>query len=349
MKRHYDIVYLTNTPSFYKLNLCNALANSGVKLLLVLYGYGNEAVNTELSITSKWGFDYEFINYGDSSSRNKISTFYNLIKLMRGVQAKKILYSGWFVPEYNIYSFFSPKIKNVVVCESSELDVSISGIKGWIKKRIINRMAAACPSGQPHDRLFKSIGFKGDRYITGSVGIFYKPERQIKSSISSPLKFLYVGRLIDVKQVSMLVDVFNANGLPLTIVGKGILYHSLKSKAKSNISFLGFIDNNQLGKIYQTHDVFILPSKYEPWGLVVEEALYWGLPVIVSNRVGSKEDMVEKLKTGIVFDYKSSTALQEAIDTISKDYVQYKSAVDNIDFSQRDKNQIDAYLNLLHE
>ena len=45
MKSHYDIVYLTNTPSFYKINLCNEVAKQK-SLLLVFYGYGDEAVNT---------------------------------------------------------------------------------------------------------------------------------------------------------------------------------------------------------------------------------------------------------------------------------------------------------------
>ena len=74
-KRYFDFVYLTNTPSFYKLNLCEAIARNGTKILIVLYGYGAEAVNEELSDRSKWSFDFEFINYGDSNSRNKLLTF----------------------------------------------------------------------------------------------------------------------------------------------------------------------------------------------------------------------------------------------------------------------------------
>lgn len=140
MKRQYDIVYLTNTPSFYKLNLCDAIARKGVKVLLVLYGYGSEAVNTELSDSSRWSFDYEFINSGDSNTRNKLTVFRNLRRLMGGIEARTILYAGWLAPEYNLFSFFSPRSKNVVVCESSELDVDLFGLKGWIKRLIIGRM-----------------------------------------------------------------------------------------------------------------------------------------------------------------------------------------------------------------
>ncbi len=344
--KKFDIVYLTNTPSFYKLNLCEAIAKRGVRILIVLYGYGDEAVNTELSNNSRWNFDFEFINQGNSNTRNKIHTFFRLIRLMRSIEAKKIIYAGWLAPEYNLYSFLSPRYKNAMVCESSIFDVSISGINGWIKKRIINRMSVILPSGQPHKDLFDSIGFNGPKYITGSVGIFNKSDLLPKQTIS-PLRYLFVGRLIEVKEVELLVSAFNRNGLPLTIAGDGALRDKLKAIAQPNISFTGFIPNEQIGALYSAHDVFILPSKYEPWGLVVEEALFRGLPVIVSDKVGSGIDMVKNLGTGEIFESGNQQSLQAAIETVSSNYEKYRKAVDSIDWQQRDKNQVEAYLKLL--
>lgn len=89
MSKSYDFVYLTNTPSFYKLNLCNEIAKTH-SLLLVLYGYGAEAVNKEMS-DGQYNFDYCFINQGDSNIRSKLKTFVNLIRLMSKV--KKIIYA----------------------------------------------------------------------------------------------------------------------------------------------------------------------------------------------------------------------------------------------------------------
>lgn len=346
MKREYDIVYLTNTPSFYKLNLCKAIAAKGVRLLIVLYGYGSEAVNTKLGDSDNWSFDFEFINHGDSNKRNKAATFWRLMRLMRGITAKRVIYAGWLAPEYNAYAFISPKHKNVMVCESSILDVSLEGLKGWIKRKIIGRMNAALPSGVPHKQLFDSIGFSGQIFITGSVGIFDKSNR--KTHIThSPLKYLYVGRLIDVKNVKKLIEVFNKNGLPLTIVGDGELHKELESCAKGNIIFTGFIENDKLGAVYAEHDVFILPSTYEPWGLVVEEALYRGLPVIVSDKVGSGIDMVKQLGTGLIFESGNPDSLQKAIESVSENYNKYTSAVKAIDWSVRDENQIDSYIQIM--
>ncbi len=347
MKRIYDFVYLTNTPSFYKLNLCNEIAKT-TSFLLVLYGYGAEAVNTELTNKNKWSFDFVFINQGDAHRRNIGITFFHLLKLMKTIVAKKILFAGWMAPEYNIYSFLSPRHKNVMVCESSIFDVSFRGFGGRIKKRIIDRMSATLPSGQPHAELFESIGFNGVQYITGSVGIFHKPGKKQKMD-HTPLRYIYVGRLIEVKNVDLLIEVFNQNRKPLTIVGQGVLKNSLHAIAKSNITFLGFIDNQELGNIYQSHDVFILPSNYEPWGLVVEEAIYWGLPVIVSDKVGSSFDMVKNIGTGCIFKSGSFDGLAHAIAEMEENYLQYRQAVDAVDFIERDRLQVAAYLKLIEE
>lgn len=347
MKRKYDFVYLTNTPSFYKLNLCNEIAKTN-SLLLVLYGYGSEAVNTILENNKSFNFDYYFINQGDANIRNKWYTFFQLMKLMLSIHCKKVIYAGWMAPEYNLYSFFSPQYKNVMVCESSIFESSLNGIKGWIKRRIIGRMSCALPSGKPHAELFRQIGYKGTVHLTGSVGIFHKGERKERTTPNHPLRYIYVGRLIDVKNVALLIEEFNQNGKPLTIVGQGILETELKEQAKTtNITFTGFIDNNKLGDVYQAHDVFILPSKSEPWGLVVEEALYWGLPVIVSDKVGSSIDMVKDLHTGCIFQSENIDSLHEAVLSMETNNTTFRDAVWQIDWDERDKNQIRAYTSLI--
>lgn len=346
MKKMYDFVYLTNTPSFYKLNLCNEIARTN-SLLLVLYGYGSEAVNTILENNKNLKFDYYFINQGDSNTRNKWHTFIQLIKLMLSIRYKKVIYAGWMAPEYNLYSFFSAKCKNVMVCESSVFESSFNGIRGWIKRQIIGRMSGVLPSGKPHEELFHQIDYKGIIHITGSVGIFYKGRRERKVKPNQPLRYIYVGRLVDVKNVALLIEEFNRSGKPLTIVGQGILETELKKQAKANITFTGFIDNNKLGDVYQAHDVFILPSKSEPWGLVVEEALYWGLPVIVSDKVGSSIDMVKDLHTGCIFQSENIDSLHEAVLLMEANYPTFKNAVWKINWSKRDNNQIKAYTSFI--
>lgn len=345
MKKEYDFVFLTNTPSFYKLNLCNEIAKTH-SLLLVLYGYGAEAVNKDLSDKNQYLFDVYFLHNYNSHKRNKIKTFIRLLSLMYSIKAKKVLYSGWIAPEYNIYSFLSPKSKNAVICESTIWESSLKGVKGWIKRQIINRMSVALPSGIPHKELFTTIGYKGKINTTGSVGIINKKERK-DNNLNNPLKYIYVGRLIELKNISLIIDTFNKNGKPLTIVGKGELEKELKDRANKNIEFIGFVENEELADIYQSHDVFILPSNYEPWGLVVEEALYWGLPVIVSNKIGCSLDLVYEFGTGEIFQLNEKNSLDKAIEKIENSYNTYKKNVISIDWKERDRKQIAAYTSLI--
>ncbi len=92
MKKQYDFIYLTNTPSFYKARLCEELAKKH-SVLLVLYGYGAEAVNTRLSGNEN-GFDYFFLHEGDAGKRNKALVLFRLLKLMARVRARRVLFSG---------------------------------------------------------------------------------------------------------------------------------------------------------------------------------------------------------------------------------------------------------------
>ncbi len=344
MKQHYDFVFLTNTPSFYKLNLCRELAKKH-SLLLVLLGYGSEAVN---QVPEQEPFDTVFLHEGDLHRRNCFRVFFRLLRLMRSVHATVILYSGWFIPEFNIYAFLRSKRKNVIICESSILDSPFSGFKGWLKRRIINRMRAALPSGTPHIKLFEQIGFKGSIHPTGGVGLIRFSPRSARTGTNRPLRYLFVGRLIPVKNILMLAREFKRNGKPLTIVGSGSQEHDIRALNAPNITLTGFIPNEQLGEVYRAHDVFILPSLYEPWGLVTEEALCHGLPVIVSDRVGCARDLVEHTQSGLIFRHDNEQSLRYAIRQMEHSFEFFCNQVTAISPEQRKKRQIDAYEQLLH-
>lgn len=352
IERPYDFVYLTNTPSFYKLKLCQQIVAGGKKVLLVFYGYDSAAVNINLNPAGGnfYGVDYIFVNTGDANKRNKLKVLFKLRRLLRHIKYSKLIYSGWISPEYNLLSLFTRRKNNILVCESSIFDTNFSGLKGRIKRVVISRMGAALPSGKPHLELFKQVSFKGKCNITGSVGTFNKGNRKLKGEETKrPLKYIYVGRLVDVKNIGMLIDAFNRNGKPLTIVGDGVMAEELKRMANPNIVFRGFVENESLGKVYQEHDVFILPSYYEPWGLVVEEALYWGLPVIVSNRVGSSIDMVKDLNTGVIFNSGEVEDLQRCVYVMEDEYESFLTNVNAIDWVEKDKRQVEAYFDLLEE
>ena len=253
---------------------------------------------------------------------------------------------GWSDIEDFIIAFISPKKKNATVCESSIYESKLDNWKRYFKKLICNRISYTFVSGIPQKEIYKRLGFKGKIIITGGVGLFNKNKRELKKveKNKKEFKYLCVARLIPVKNLEFLINVFNKNGKNLTIAGQGILEEKLKKLAKENIKFIGHIPNKEIGRLYQEHDIFILPSKVEPWGLVVEEALYNGLPVIISNKVGSNIDMVMNYNSGEIFQFDNEDDLNKKIKDLEKNYGYYKENVKKIDFEERDKKQINSYL-----
>jgi glycosyltransferase involved in cell wall biosynthesis len=92
----------------------------------------------------------------------------------------------------------------------------------------------------------------------------------------------------------------------LIFAGDGSLKLELEAETRDlgitdKVRFLGFINQSQLPSIYSASDLFILPSEYEPFGVVVNEAMLCGCPVIVSDQVGSGYDLVKHNETGFVY------------------------------------------------
>ena len=88
-----------------------------------------------------------------------------------------------------------------------------------------------------------------------------------------------------------------------------------------------------------------MPSKSEPWGLVVEEALNNGTPVIVSDMVGCRESIVTE-RLGIVFKHDNKEDLFKAINKMTdiESYNKMREAVANLNFKDRAEKQVKVYL-----
>ena len=82
---------------------------------------------------------------------------------------------------------------------------------------------------------------------------------------------------------------------------------------------LGFRNQSEMGEGYASADVLVLPSRRgqgETWGLVVNEALQWGIPAVVSDGVGCREDLVKPGRTGWIFPDNSPTKFAQCLQTL---------------------------------
>jgi glycosyltransferase involved in cell wall biosynthesis len=133
-------------------------------------------------------------------------------------------------------------------------------------------------------------------------------------------RYLFVGRLIESKGLDVLLEAFRSlDGNELWIAGDGPLRDSVESAAEQDrrIRYLGHLDRAPLADVYRDADVLIVPSLYEPWGLVVHEGLAHGLPVIVTDQVGSGDDLIESGTNGYVVPAGSAQALAGAMQAVA--------------------------------
>lgn len=112
-------------------------------------------------------------------------------------------------------------------------------------------------------------------------------------------------------------------------LGHGELRETVEQYAREQgipATFAGFVNQSELPRLYAAGDVLVLPSTYEPRGLVVNEAMACGLPVIASDRVGAIGDLVRHGENGFVFPAGDATALADALDRMTDDGLRQRMA-----------------------
>jgi len=136
---------------------------------------------------------------------------------------------------------------------------------------------------------------------------------------------LYVGRLEREKGVDLLLAAFavavaRERKLRLAIVGDGSLRPRVEAAAADRrIVRLGRLSGEDVLRAYIAADFVVLPSRFEPWGLVVNEAMACGLPVIVSDRVGCADDLVRHGETGLMVAAGDEAELAVAMVQLAQD------------------------------
>jgi len=154
-------------------------------------------------------------------------------------------------------------------------------------------------------------------------------EYRANSSNASPFStFLYVGRLSVEKGLDDLLEAFHQvhAKLPesiLNLAGAGPLEGVLTARAKSlglalSVRFLGPKSVEEIGRLFVSSTALVLPSHSEPWGLVVNESLSYGCPVVVSNVCGCVPELVLQGETGYSYPVRDVSALAQAMLDVSR-------------------------------
>ena len=207
-------------------------------------------------------------------------------------------------------------------------------IKAWMSREFFHK---AFVSGKRSAAYLQSLSGKmlpfEEGYDVVDNAFFASRVAAIRSNAtgSAPGPFLFIGRLAEVKNIPLLLDAYrsykqNGGHRNLEIVGHGPYGNSLKASVQragleESIQFFGFQPYDSIPAWYARTACLILPSVSEPWGLVVNEAMASGLPVIVSDRCGCADDLVEDGVNGYIFSAKNADSLTEcmiAFDALSE-------------------------------
>jgi 1,2-diacylglycerol 3-alpha-glucosyltransferase len=229
----------------------------------------------------------------------------------------------------------------VMMNESHALTAKAKGIFAYIKRRLILNFDAALVGGNPHRDYFTSMGMRREKiflgydvvdndYFTQKAALVRAKREETRAKQGLPERyFLNVGRMVWKKNLETLVDAYKltkarlGSDCPrLVLVGSGKLESSLRERClgygfsvwqaganaaearpgDADVFFYGFKQAEELPDFYALASAFILPSRVEEWGLVVNEAMACGLPVLVSRVAGCAQDLVRDSENGFLFD-----------------------------------------------
>jgi glycosyltransferase involved in cell wall biosynthesis len=168
--------------------------------------------------------------------------------------------------------------------------------------------------GFPEHKIWRGYDVVDNNYFTQASELAKQHEELERQRLNLPENYLlYVGRLAPEKNLFRLLEALSlrqrscpSRPLPLVVVGSGGQEKELREKAQNlnlkDILWVGFKQIDQLPIYYALASALILPSISEPWGLVINEAMACGLPVLASSRCGAVLDLVFPGVNGFVFD-----------------------------------------------
>lgn len=268
-----------------------------------------------------------------------------LRNLLDRVRPDVLFVPGWSLPvartgiEWCLRNGAAP----VVMSESKEDDAPRSWWRERFKRWILNQCCAGLAGGSPHRDYLLKLGMPAERiflgydvvdndYFSRRADAVRSQAARYRAQLGLPEQFfLASSRFIERKNLSRLIEAYAAyrraaNGAAwnLVVLGDGELRDALEVQRNSlglqdSVSFPGFRGYEQIPAYYGLASVFIHASTVEQWGLVVNEAMAAGLPVVVSRSCGCAPDLVSEGRNGFTFDPMDARALGDCLKRISED------------------------------
>lgn len=251
-----------------------------------------------------------------------------LLRLRRAILESRpdaLLITGWNEPGLAV-AYPLARLLGVPVILRGESNAlrRRSALTKLLHRLLLSLVSAVVVIGRANRQFYLDNGVAADRLFAGAY--FVESDRMVEMAEAhagdraglraangfggADFVFAFVGKHVPFKRPMLLVEaaaLARQRGWPVKLLfaGSGELTADLKRRADElgvPVHFTGFLNQTEMWKAYVPADAFVLPSTNgETWGLVTNEAMLFGLPVIVSDQVGCGPDLVIDGETGYVF------------------------------------------------
>jgi len=215
-------------------------------------------------------------------------------------------------------------------------------LKAPLIRWITRHSDAILVPGKKHREYFLSLGATPEKVflmpnvsnmVAGEKDELHRERLAKELNIENKKVILYVGRLVQRKGVDYLIQAFShlKQDVPnsvLWIIGRGECKGELEALVKklgleNDVVFIDYIENELLAPYYQLCNVCVVPSithgMGDPWVFVLNEAMYFGKPVIATDAVGAAFDLIHEGENGFLVPERNAEALYEAMKKILSD------------------------------
>ena len=298
------ILFLFTELSGYMMNCFEIAKQSDFEIHVIKYPKNREAP-----------FEFKTENEIFLYERKQFNSKWDLLNIIRKISPQLLLVSGWIDNLYlKVIKDSKLKCKKVLMFDTpweNKLKQKI-----WItifKFSYLKYFDSVWVPGLKQKRYAKKLGFKEDYIFQGLYSCNFDLFENIfdksftKKKQIFPKKFLFIGRYIDSKGFNELSKLFieiikeyNLNW-ELWCVGTGEKWEDRIVHKK--IKHFGFLQPEELKDVISQTGVFVLPSKFEPWGVVLHEMVTSGMPILVSDQVGSIHTFLNNNVNGMSFSY----------------------------------------------
>jgi glycosyltransferase involved in cell wall biosynthesis len=191
-------------------------------------------------------------------------------------------------------------------------------ISPWLVKPCFDVVFA---SGARQRRMARLLGFQHSQIFEGYLSCDWPLFSAHRAGFAGPPKFLYAGRLVDVKGIEALLGGYrlyrgrNADPWPLELIGVGPFEET--ARREPGVTVKSFMQPAELAAALAEASCFVLPNKFEPWGVVLHEAASAGLPLIASAKVGSADVVLRHGWNGLLLDRVDDVSIADSLGRIA--------------------------------